>query len=129
MSSTEMWLILEEFALRFNNRLGLPWMVSVHQQKIKMLPISLKTKMKLQTSLLCLFSHSIFCLFSLYWLWTGQSSIEDDKLELVKYFVLFGMLCLSFGLLAVHFIISFSPEVIPTILNPIPHFQTKLKSN
>lgn len=124
MSTPGLWEVFEYFVLCYRNTTNLPWTVSGARQEMKLLAISPKTKFKLQLASIIVATHTLHCFLALFWCLARPSFLEGLSLTQI-----FGLLSGFFGpacLVAMHFIISFTPEIIPAILSPIPGLQERI---
>lgn len=126
MATPEMWKVLQTFVRRYKTHTNLPWSVSALRQNIKMLPISSKDKFSRQLTSVLLLIHTLYCLLLLGWCWARSS---QNNLSLGQIFAALFCFIVPSCFLAMPFVLSFTPHVIPTILNTITGFQNKMRGN
>lgn len=126
MSTPKMWKVVEELILRYK----LPFVINVSRMEIRTVPLSAQSKFKLQMSFAILLTYTVYCFASLFYWWIQKSGIQTDELELelVRIFITLIEFNCCAVVLSMHFVISFRPQVILGILNPIESLQKRIKS-
>lgn len=126
MSSPAFWKDLEQFIHLFNNRVQFPYIVSASKQEFILQRLSQKQKLKLKASSIFLLANTIYCFCIFCWCFkqgnfNKQLTVEQIFLILFEFFI-------SACFISLHFIMSFTPEVLPPILNTMTFLEKKIQS-
>lgn len=125
MSSLAFWKMLEKFVHLFRNRVQFPYIISASKQEVILLRLSPKQKLKLQASSIFLLINTIYCFCILCWSFKQGNS--DNQLKAEHILLILIQFFISACFISMHFVISFTPEVMSSILNTMACLEKKVK--
>lgn len=130
MSTPEIWKVLEKLCLHFKAKSYFPYNIFVLRQEMEMLPISRKDELGMKASSLAVLTHTIYCFLCLFWYFikSNKGNSIEDALELSITEILSLLICmlLPSSFLAIHFALSFTPEIFPQIINTMARFENRV---
>lgn len=126
MSSPAFWKDLEKFLHLYKNRVQFPYIISASKQEVILLQFSPKQKLKLQASSIFLLANTIYCFCILCWCIKEGNSDKQLRIEHILFILI--QFFMSACFMSIHFVVSFTPEVLPCNLNTIAFLEKKIQS-